>query len=393
MSNEGKKILVVTPFYPPAIGGISNLTYNLTKELASLNNEVDVITSESILKVKSQKSIQKNLTAVKSIFMPGWPYPTLRSFSIPIDLGLKIQKMIKKNNYDVIHIHGHHYPLCWLAASVADRNDVPLVLSLHGMYALNPKKLGGSSRLEEIFNRSIFSNLLSKCNVVIGGTFQIIGYAEKYGKTSTRYVTIPNGVNTLKFQNNLHRKKEYRGKYNVPQDSIVILFIGRFEQVKGILEFCQAIKILVQENKKIEVIIVGEGSLTARMKKEISGLYNVKILGWQSSVNIHEIYIMSDIFVLPSKFEALPLTIIEAMSARLHIIFSDVGGVAEILGKYSKKTKLSEVTPHEVYSKISDVISNGISDDLDESSLMYIRTFDWNFIAKEIRDVYSEVRK
>ncbi len=119
--------------------------------------------------------------------MPGWPYSTLRNFSIPLDLGFKINEVIKNGKFELVHVNGHHYPISWAAINLLISPSVPVVLSLHGMYALNPGVLGGKSIIEDLFNKSIFSYLLSKSNVVIGGTQQIKEYAEKYAKSTTNF--------------------------------------------------------------------------------------------------------------------------------------------------------------------------------------------------------------
>ncbi|HYF98511.1 MAG TPA: glycosyltransferase family 4 protein, partial [Candidatus Saccharimonadales bacterium] len=151
------RVLHVTPFYPPSIGGISNLVFNVCKELKKFNLDIDIITSRNVLdsnRYEERKS--SKITEIKSIHFPGWPYSTLRNFSFPADLGLKINSVINREAYDVVHVHGHHYPLCWAALHFAQKNKIPTVLSVHGTYALNPKKLGGNSAIEDLFNKYIF---------------------------------------------------------------------------------------------------------------------------------------------------------------------------------------------------------------------------------------------
>ena len=203
-------ILHVTPFFPPSIGGISNLVYNLCDALTKFDNNIHIITSRKRnLKnlPRNNETAAKQLIEIKSFYFPGWPYSTLRNFSVPIDLGRKINSIIKHGNFDIVHIHGHHYPISWIAICSAHRHKIPTVLSLHGTYALNPKTLGGKSFLEDLFNRYIFRNILAKCNVVVGGTKQIIDYAKKYSTPYNKFKIVPNGVNTHNYIPNLRKKK------------------------------------------------------------------------------------------------------------------------------------------------------------------------------------------
>ena len=99
----------------------------------------------------------------------------------------------------------------------------------------------------------------------------------------------------------------------------------------------------------------------------------------------------SDIYVLPSKFEGLPLSIIEAMNANLHIVFSNVGGVSDILQGYSKKTMLSNATPDEISKIIIDLYKSNEFKNGDEKSLIYAQNFDWSNIAKNFSLYYNEL--
>ena len=385
------RILHVTPFYPPSIGGISNLVFQMCRELNKFNLDIHIITSRDIMDRRSYEERKSDkITEMESIHLPGWPYSTLRNFSFPADLGFKVNSIIKNNAFDVVHVHGHHYPLCWIALHSAHKNKITTVLSLHGTYALNPTKLGGKSAIEDLFNKIIFKNILLKSDFVIGGTNQIIEHARKYSSSLNKFRIIPNGVDSNKFRTNLGRKKEYREKFNISQTKIVILFVGRFDESKGALNFAKAAEILLRKHEnKFEVIMVGRGKLEHEIRSIIQGLKDIKVLDWQPAENIHEIYIAADLFVLPSKFEGLPLTILEAMAADLHIVYSNVGGVNEILQGYSKKNMLKSITPEEISHTCLTLYDDG-NIKINSSPTTYVFNFDWQDIAERINGIYNE---
>ncbi len=101
---EELKILHVTPFFPPSIGGISNLVYNLCDALTKYDNNIYIITSRNrnLQNLpRNNETKPKQLTEIKSIYFPGWPYSTLRNFSVPLDLGIKINSIIKDGHFDI----------------------------------------------------------------------------------------------------------------------------------------------------------------------------------------------------------------------------------------------------------------------------------------------------
>src|SRR5713226_4032182 len=146
-------ILTITPFFPPNQGGLSFHVLNLTTNLMSQGNTISVAAPKHLGEKISDPEIGlKSSVRINSIYLPGWPFPSLRSFSIPMDLGKKIDSIIRKGDFDIVQVHGHHYPISWCGINSARKYDIPTVLTLHGMYALNLNKLGGKSKVENYFN-------------------------------------------------------------------------------------------------------------------------------------------------------------------------------------------------------------------------------------------------
>jgi glycosyltransferase involved in cell wall biosynthesis len=395
----GYKILHITPSFPPDTGGIANHVLHLCLCLNKQGNNIQIVAPKhlSSKEIVLTEAFQHTIIRIRSFYLPGWPYPTLRSVSIPIDLGLKIDSFIRKGCFDIVHAHGHHYPISWMAIKTARKHGVPSVLTLHGMYSLNPYLLGGKTRFEELFNKYVIRRPLSNADAVIGLTKQITEFAKVLGgqESAAKYFTIPNGVNTQIYKENLPCRNEYRLKYNIQHGSIVILFRGRFEHVKGIIEFTKAAKNTVTkyQGKKVEVIIIGSGSLESEVKSIIRGIPAIHLLNWQPSDQIHELYIASDIFVNPSKAEGLPITIIEAMNACLHIVYTPVGGVPDVLEGYLPKTMLTDGSAAEIEKVLSSLIENHSffrSKNMDDS-FDYAQKFDWNNIAHNITEVYNKL--
>ena len=383
------KILTVTPFFPPDIGGLSYHVQNLNLNLVKQNNNVSIVAPKHLTQeTPSPDDVLNHVFRIPAIYLPGWPYPTLRSVSIPIDLGLKIKSLIQNGKFDLVHAHGHHYPISWIAINAAHKYRIPSILTLHGVYGLNPNVLGGKSQIEDLFNKQVFAKILSKTNTVIGLTSKITDYAKMYGTSSTKYFTIPNGVNTSLFKDNFTKKKEFREKYHINQNSLVILFSTRFEVNKGIIEFTHAVKQIIKK-ENIEVVIVGQGSLESFVRTNLGGINGIHILKWHPPEKIHEIYIASDIFIIPSQWEGLPLTLIEAMNAGLHIVYTPVGGIPEIIKDYSPKTLLSKVASDEIFNVLNKLISNFPSENINDS-LSYAQKFDWKEIAVDTLRAYEE---
>lgn len=396
ISTDNYRILQVSPFFPPDVGGISSHVYNLSVNLTKYGDSIFIATPKRFLHGRKEVSNldQQHILHMNSIYLLGWGrYATMRNVSFPIDFGNRLRSIIRKGNFDAIHIHGIHYPTSWIAINAAYNHGVPSVVTVHGTYGLNPRRiLDGKTMLEEWMYKHLFVKLLSKTNVIIGPTNKIIKFVKDLGVKSDNYFTVPNGIDTSKYIENLTTKKVYRDKYNINQDAIVILFRGRFEHIKGILEFAEAIKnVLKHTDKRVEVVIVGSGSLESRVHSILQHVERVQIFNWQPQEEIHELYIASDIYVIPSLSEGQGITVIEAMNACLHIVYSPVGGVPETLQGYTLKTILREVSSEEIGRVLISLLESSRSEFNLADSISYARSFDWKNTSLEIRKVYSGI--
>lgn len=118
------------------------------------------------------------------------------------------------------------------------------------------------------------------------------------------------------------------------EDKITFLFLGKIVKEKGVFDLLDMLK----ENKnyfqnKINVIVGGDGDID-KMKKKICELKIselVQFVGWVSGKKKETLLSKSEILLLPSYYEALPISILEAMSYKMPIISTDVGGIPSIV--------------------------------------------------------------
>jgi glycosyltransferase involved in cell wall biosynthesis len=383
------KILLATPFYPPEVGGIQCHTSNIVRQL-SARHDITVVTNT--LAEDSSGKEKPNVVRIPFITL-GYPYETLSNFRVATSFS-KLQETFQLG-HDVVHVHGHHYPLTWLCTALAKKHGVPLVLTLHGMYALNPDTVGGKTLVEEIFNRTVFRLLLGRTNSVIGLTRTIAEYARRYGKYGghTKYYVVPNGVDMEKYNRNLQRKYEYRIKYGLPLDRRIVLFRGRFTHVKGMIEAVSAAESVLRSDEGFFFVFVGAGPL-AEMPRILASKFKqrVRVFGWLPADAVPELYIASDTYMLPSRWEALPITLLEAMAARLHVVSVPVGGIMDVLKGYPFKTIIAQLTSESLAAALRNApqhdtgIVNSTASNLEE----YLSFFDWSNIARKVETVYCD---
>ena len=375
---------------------MGNYVSNLCNHLNDYGYNVSIFTVKRLTEQPHLKSHiigsgYQNIEYINCFYLPGWPYPTLRSVSIPLDAGAKLKSHIKNGNFDLVHVHGLQYPLTWLAVHFSRQYSVRSVLSLHGTYPiLNP---GKETKIEKWLYRHLFSRVLSRADAVIGPAENITSFAKKYQRGKlTSFHTVRWGLDTDRFRHNLEKKMDYRKKYDIAEKAKVLMFSGRFEKIKGILEFCSATKRIVEEsNNSVESIIIGSGTLKDEVLSIVNNTAGIHLFDWQPEDKIHQFYIASDLIVVPSRSEAMPLTILEAMNVGLHIVYTPVGGIPDILKEYPLKTQLRAVSENEIYNVLSNLIASDLDNTQRLSSLKYAQGFDWKQAIKDITTVYERL--
>ncbi|MCU3875328.1 glycosyltransferase family 4 protein [Enterobacter hormaechei subsp. xiangfangensis] len=141
---------------------------------------------------------------------------------------------------------------------------------------------------------------------------------------------LPNGVDLDKFHPvEEKQKKLLRANFNLQHASLIFTMVGRLWDQKNPLLLVQAAQKYLRCNSESNdvFILVGDGDLRIKIEelaaKEINA-GKIILLGWRN--DIAEILSLSDVFILPSKWEGMPLAILEAQAAGLPCIASDIAG-------------------------------------------------------------------
>lgn len=116
-------------------------------------------------------------------------------------------------------------------------------------------------------------------------------------------------------------------------DSLQFLFLGRLEQAKGVFDLLEAFAGLSADFPSVRLVLAGDGDFGA-VSERLSALQisdQVSMPGWITGDKKRELLSVSDIFVLPSYIEGLPVSMLEAMAYGLPVVVSRVGSVPEVL--------------------------------------------------------------
>ena len=118
------------------------------------------------------------------------------------------------------------------------------------------------------------------------------------------------------------------------RQKIRLVFLGRIGQRKGAFDVIHAISQLPKsQQQQIELVLAGDGEIgQAHRLVDSLGLQDcIKLLGWIDARTRDQLLSDSDVFILPSYNEGLPIALLEAMAWELPAITTPVGGIPEIV--------------------------------------------------------------
>lgn len=154
-----------------------------------------------------------------------------------------------------------------------------------------------------------------------------------YGKEQP-FVFVPNGIDLELYRNIPESKITIRKSLNIPADAFVVGNIGRFEDQKNHLFLIDIFEQVIKKNKNSHLVLIGEGSLFSKVNEKVirKGLAEkVSFLGVRN--DIPQLLKSMDVFLMPSLYEGLPISAVEAQAANLKLVLSN---------EVSKETRISE---------------------------------------------------
>ena len=143
-------------------------------------------------------------------------------------------------------------------------------------------------------------------------------------KKKEKYVKIPYGIESEKFIIKTAPVKE--------KNIVRVGFIACYKPQKSPFNFVKVATVVVNRNKNIEFISAGDGVLRPSVVKEVSRLGlndKIRFLGWRNDIAC--VLSTIDILLLTSRWEGLPIVILEALASGIPVVATDVGGVSELV--------------------------------------------------------------
>jgi len=245
------------------------------------------------------------------------PYKEIKMHNeADISAGYKVARICKNHKYRILHLHSAHALSIGIWAKVFFRDLILIGVRRVDFHLKNriSKKLKYNSRW---MNRIVcISNGIAKV-------------MKEDGIDPEKLITIHSGINIHKFDNDII-ERNFRRDNNIPEKDIIVGTIAAFVGHKDYPNLIRAAKLVLSKNSNISFVALGSGKLEDEMK-EMAKKLNISdrfhFLGFRK--NIGSIIKNFSIFVMPSRWEGLGTSILDAQSVGLPVIGTKTGGIPE----------------------------------------------------------------
>lgn len=354
------KIMQVIPYF--CFGGAETMCENLTSALTAMGHAVCVV---SLYNEHTPIAKRMEAAGVRIVYLDKKP-------GLDLSMVPKLTNLMRQERPDVVHTHLNVIKYAAAAAHVAG-----IRRCVHTVHNVADKEAEG--RVQKIVNGFYFSHGWS-VPVALSPEVQR-SIADFYRLPPDRIPTVYNGIDLSRCQ----PKTDYS-----LGETIVLTHIGRFNEQKNHEGLLRAFQRVRARNPRCRLDLLGDGELlesTKALARELDIFDSVRFLG--SQTNVYPYLQQSDLFLLPSRYEGMPMTLIEAMGTGLPIVASAVGGVPDMIGD-GESGLLTDCDPENVADAVLRLLADAsLREKLGQNALRESGRFSARHMAEQYARVYQ----
>jgi len=347
------KMAVFVYEYPPKIvGGLGTYAAEITRKFVLTDNDVTVFTMNDDAGTLPTREIWRGIEIHRPLHidisdsLPDVIAEDIRKWGRGLHLFSKIliynylsasklvNELIKKENikYDLVVAHD------WLSAigGITVKKEIGLPFAFHVHSTEKGRTLGNGSEVVS----NIELHAAKAADMIVTVSYAMKEELTKLGFPKDRIQVCYNGVDAQKYNPQdvtAEQTKKIRSLYDVKDDEVMILFIGRLVGVKGVDKLIMAMPHILQKIPKAKLVILGLGDLQDYLKNLVNYMrlnnyvkFRFEFLPEEERI-LH--YAACDVAVFPSHYEPFGIVVLEAMSMEKPVVVGAAGvsGMREIV--------------------------------------------------------------
>ena len=310
-------------------GGQEIYIHNVLCGLKDNDLQIDVLTPYNCDNGLFRQTVSKKNGKVYELKLDFKPYKSRKMIYRPV------LDFLKKNEYDVIHIHSGSISVLAYEALAAKRAGIKKII-VHSHST-------GEKGLRHFAIHTLFGPLLKFCPTHYLACSKEAGEMKFPRSVQKKVLVVKNGIDLKKFKRDPIVRKSLRDSFGISEDPFVIGHIGRFTSEKNHSFLIDVFSKISNENSNCCLLLIGEGELQQKAKEQVKELgLEDKVLFTGNVDNPQDYYNMMDFFVLPSLYEGFSFVTLEAQANGLPCLVSAGVPNAVLLSDSVAKLELNE---------------------------------------------------
>ncbi|MCW8804539.1 MAG: glycosyltransferase family 4 protein [Ignavibacteriaceae bacterium] len=300
-------------------GGTQKHVIDIAKKIDKSEFQIDI--------VYSTKRNKNFVPESSSLFNKTYGLPISRSGSLTDIINiLRIRKIIKQNDYDIVHCHSTKAGFVGrLAAFLSNHPNV--IYSPHGFMFCD-------TRIK--FKRQLYLNLerylgyLTDKLIAVSGSERDLAL-QHHIVPNKKIITLNNSIDPADYSGYSYENRVFE-KLKDANSEIILGTVGRLYYQKDPITLIKSFKIINENFPNTKLVIVGDGPLEnecIRLINQLNLQTKIVMAGYQK--NSTDYYKIFDIFMLSSHYEGMPYALLEAMIMGIPAVGTDVIGIKDLI--------------------------------------------------------------
>ena len=366
------KIGIVSPYGYPHPGGVNEHVRFTYEAMRRMGHDVWIITSKYGRERESEGHVIRLGT--------GWAAPANGSVG-RVTLGLRFKRqareVLEAHRFDILHFHEPFVP--FLSPTVLDASETVNIATFHAFGGFSPSYWIGSKVTGRLAAR-------------LHGRIAVSGAARHFINRyfPGEYRIIPNGVDLDRFASAEPFEELRDGTLN-------ILFVGRFEERKGLIHLLKAYHRLRKRKVDARLLVVGAGPKEREYRRYVGlrGIRDVEFLGRVDDADKVRYFASADIYCAPNTGqESFGIVLLEAMAAGVPIVASDIHGFKRVVERNVQGILVEPRNPRALAAALYALARDpDLRDEMGEAGRQRAPEFTWDRVTERIIDYYYETRQ
>jgi len=364
------KIGLVSPYVYPLPGGVTQHVRYLYENLRLRGHDVRILTSSHGLQRGSEGDV---IRLGKGFSMPS--NGSVGTITLSPRYVSQARELLDHERFDVLHFHEPFVPFLSL---VLLRESQSVNIGTFHAY-------GGWSPAYEFGSRAM-GGYADRLHGRIAVSAAARHFIDRYFPGD--YKVIPNGVDAERFRRSVPLARWQDGTRN-------LLFVGRFEPRKGLLDLLKAYRVLRKTGCQCRLLVVGGGPQEREARRYVATrrLVGVEFLGRVSDDEKTQLFRTADVFVAPATGrESFGIVLLEAMAAGAPIVASDIHGYKGVLRRGREGLLVPPHEPKQLAASISRILEDrDLAAGMSAAGLVRAEEFSWPRVTAKVDDYYGFV--